>query len=502
VTGNLPDRLRSAGVLADTGGIARRTAELASRDQPVILWQRMLAPDTDPWVMRYSDDAVIAGDKRIDIRTGDATPRRFPSLDGEYYGSRVCRGVLICSQRTAAGLVYVAGADPRSGQVQWRHEPMPQNEYDASPLGHLVARYHHDPDVLCVHGLPLGGQRIQLIDWRTGRSAWTVPWPEGARPSAGHVPEYFYDQDGEFRQLRGGQDAGAPRTARAGGRVRVAAAMSRRDKLWSHTHGLAGVDEADGTIVWRIRRISNRPAETGFWLGPPQYLGGTDRYLVLVTAVGTRHTRILADGCSCPGGGPPDPGEPNKCASCGGIFRPWVMVAVHDRLSGRRLWGHRWPDREAPHNHLGQIADVDIRGGVVLTREGYFLRARRVEDGQLLWSAVPARHYKRFVWPGHYPASQWAWLARFAYGEGAHRPPLAGDLFVQASTGRTLTIDWVIDHTSDDLVLTHDDGMLTCLALPGSPLLRPPGSAAAQQDRVRAGAAAVSNVSSGDFDVE
>jgi len=61
------------------------------------------------------------------------------------------------------------------------------------------------------------------------------------------------------------------------------------------------------------------------------------------------------------------------------------------------------------------------------------------------------------------------------------RLPLAGDLFFHAPTGRTLTIDWVLDQTSDDLVLTHADGMLTCLALPGSPVLRQTASNAAQQ---------------------
>jgi hypothetical protein len=326
------------------------------------------------------------------------------------------------------------------------------------------------------------GSRVDMSRPARPRDAWS---------SNGHAPEYFYDEHGEFRQLRGDQDAAAPGTVtcgtvtcgtvtsgtvRTGRHVRIAVAVTRSYTLWPDTHGLAGVDEADGTIMWRIRKPD---AGTGFRSGPPAYLGGTDRHLVLVGAVGHNQAAPIVSGwCRCPRGGrAPDPGEPNTCLSCGGIFQPWAMVAVHDRLSGRRLWGQRWPDREPPHTVLGEIAD--IRGGVVLSREGDFLRARRIEDGQLLWSAVPAREYQRFVWPGRFPASQWAWLARLANSEDRHRPPVTGDLFVQAVTGRTITIDWALCQTGDDLVLTYADGILTCLALPGSPVLRQRASIAA-----------------------
>jgi hypothetical protein len=307
VTGNLPDRRPDAGVLVGTGGIARRTAELARQDQPVILWQRTLARGADPVITDYSDDAVTVGDERIDIRTGHTTPVRFPALDGEAYGCRTCGGVLVSAQRTARG-VYVAGSDRHSGGVLWRHEPMLYSEYIASPRGQLMLRLHHDPDVLIAHGPTFAGQRIELIDWRTGRSAWAVPWPAGARPESawslnGHAPEYFYDEHGDFRQLHGDQDATAPGTVasgtapsgtvRMGRHVRIAVAVNRRYSLWPDTNGLAGVDEADGTIVWRIRKPD---AGTGFRSGPPAYLGGTDRHLVLVAAVGHNQAAPIVSG--------------------------------------------------------------------------------------------------------------------------------------------------------------------------------------------------------------
>jgi len=135
---------------------------------------------------------VIAGDERIDIKPGHATPRPALSLDGVFYGGRICHGVLVCLRRTADGRMHVAGADPRSGQVLWRHEPMSDSRYGASRWRHLMSHDHHDPDVFIAPDLTYHGRRIELIDWRTGRSAWTVPWLGRAWPSAADAPEYYY----------------------------------------------------------------------------------------------------------------------------------------------------------------------------------------------------------------------------------------------------------------------------------------------------------------------
>ena len=130
------------------------------------------------------------------------------------------------------------------------------------------------------------------------------------------------------------------------------------------------------------------------------------------------------------------------------------VVAVHDRETGRQLWEHRWPERTGPG---GRTADV--RGGAVLTREGAFIRARRLRDGELLWSVVPAPSYGWFGDAGRHPASQWARLPRSQ----------DADLFIHAPTGQALSIAGTFHHTGDDLVLAHDGRTLTCLALPGSP---------------------------------
>jgi hypothetical protein len=137
-----------------------------------------------------------------------------------------------------------------------------------------------------------------------------------------------------------------------------------------------------------------------------------------------------------------------------GTVDPETVVAVHDQVTGRRLWEHRWPDRTEPGTRA-----ADVRGGAVLTREGAFIRARRLLDGQLLWSAVPPPRYDWFGDAGRHPASQWARLPH----------PGAADLFIHAPTGQALSIGGVFHQTGDDLVLTYDGHTLTCLALPGSP---------------------------------
>lgn len=227
--------------------------------------------------------------------------------------------------------------------------------------------------------------------------------------------------------------------------------------------------------MWRIRHPL-AGEEHDCWKYPV-YLGGTDR-LVLAGVVdhpplcdrpvrrGRPHPAFIrtsvyeAAECSCTDGGVPSHDEPNTCAACSGLFHPWITVAVHDRRSGRRLWGHRWPDRTAPSTAVESV--VSMRGSIVLTREDRFLRARRIQDGYLRWTTVPVPRY-RWLSDGRGQSCQWAWL-RGGYGREAEH------LLVHAPTGRTLTIRGAFHHVGDDLVLTRTGDTLTCLGPH-----RPPG---------------------------
>ena len=176
----------------------------------------------------------------------------------------------------------------------------------------------------------------------------------------------------------------------------------------------------------------------------------------------------------------------------------WVMIGVHDRLSGRPLWGHRWLPPARPDAKTADAAD--IRGEALLTREGASIRARHLDDGHLLWSAVPPPRYEGFAESGRHPASQWARLADpgpgpgpgQGQGQGYGAGPGQGDgeagpedLFLHSLTGRILPVRGAFHHTGDDLVLTRVGRTLTCLVLPGGPHRSPvvPGSAAADRAR-------------------
>lgn len=476
MTSNLPARLPGAGALALPDAVARRTAELTQQDQPVIVWQRAVGPGSKP-VVSPSLDAVIVGGARIGIRSGQPVPAAPPGLHGRCVGFSEQGEVRIVKMQTADGMVYLAGIVPGSGEILWRRSPVPWSEYMSGRWGASMSPEHAGADPLIAHGSGTGEWLLELLDPATGRSTWKVPWPGGAGPGKAGTPEYQYDEHGELRQVRGtrdGDDSGNARhDANGSGRVRLARI---RDSIKSGTTaGLAGVDETDGTVLWRIRYP---PAGGGHHWCRPVFLGSEGRCLVLAGAIAAHGEdscpAVPVGKCSCRDGGAPDPGEPNICTACGGIFRPWATVAVHDRLTGRRLWGRRWPDRADHHKDPADVADM--RGGVLLTWEGRFLRAWSVEDGRQLWSAVPPQGYGRFAWPGRRTASQWAWAYRPAEGV---RSPRASDLFIHAPTGRSLAIGWALHQTDDDLVLTYADGMLTCLALPGSPALRQPAPVAA-----------------------
>jgi len=474
VTGNLPALVPGRG-LATAGHFASRTAELALQDQPVVLWQRAIPPETRPWV-QPSGDVVVAGDEFFDIQTGRAlpgTPPAGPGSDTSRLASKVYGRLLVTARRVAtphglpSRMVCLEATDLRSGQAVWRHSPTPEDEFRDGPWASWMwwmPWANDDAEVLFSRSRGDGDESLGLLDPSTGEH-------QAIRLPAVDPPEYEYDLHGEFRDLHRDRDLNISGDTRPGaghgGRVRLAVGFG----------GLAGVDEANGTLLWRIRHPVAGYEDD--WK-QPVYLGGTDRCLVLVGVVDhpplwdgpVRRDRLnpmfmfepayAAAQCSCTDGGVPGPDEPNTCATCGGLFYPWVTVAVHDRRSGRRLWGHRWPDRTAPDTEVESVAS--IRGSIVLTREGRFLRARRIQDGYLLWSAVPAPQYRGFSGGGDQSACQWARLREDVFHE-------AEDLFVHALTGRTLTIRGAFHQTSDDLVLTRTSDTLTCLALPGSPCL-------------------------------
>jgi hypothetical protein len=473
VTGNLPAPAPGRG-LATASHLARRTAELALQDQPVVLWQRAIPPE--PWPrVPLRGDVVVAGGEPFDIATGRArpgTPLARSDPDESLFAIKVYRGLLVTARWAAAprGLLRrmacVEATDLRSGEEVWRHSPVPEDEAGDRPWRPWVRWMYCESDAdALISPNQDGGESLELFDPSTGEHrAIQVP--------AADPPEYEYDLQGEFRELERDRDQDISGDTRPGaghdGRVRLAVGHNR----------IAGVDEADGTLLWRICHPLAGDQDDNW--KRPVYLGGTDRCLVLAGVVdppppwdgvmrrGRPNPTFMyepaytAAQCSCAGGGVPGADEPNTCATCGGLFSPWITVAVHDRRSGRRLWGHRWPDRTAPWTRVESV--VSMRGSIVLTHEGGFLRARRVQDGYLLWSAVPAPRYRGFSSRGEQSACQWAWL-RGGYGQEAEH------LFVHALTGRTLTLRGVLHQAGDDLVLTHTSDTLTCLALPGSPRL-------------------------------
>jgi len=272
---------------------------------------------------------------------------------------------------------------------------------------------------------------------------------------------YWYDSSGNVTIDRGTEEPGPARLldadADAGGRVRFGIC---HDLSASLAVGLAGFD---GWVLrgrvpsWLIYHPPAGPEPRGAWKHPV-FLGSTDRHVVLTGVEPGWLPDWSLDDLSRP---------IRDCRS-----GRWVMIGVHDRLSGRLLWGHRWLPPARPDAKTADAAD--IRGEALLTREGAFIRARHLDDGHLLWSAVPPPRYGGFAGSGRHPASQWARLA--APGPGHEAGPgqedgEAGpeDLFLHSLTGRILPVRGAFHHTGDDLVLTRAGRTLTCLALPGGP---------------------------------
>jgi von Willebrand factor type A domain len=363
---SLPEPL-PRGELAGRDQLARRTAELASQEEPVIRWQRTIAAEIMPWV--GDDGVLIAGSLGIDIPTGHARP-------------------------------YL----PASGQRREEPPALPARDWD------------------------------YLDNVRFGT------WPPVA------YPVYVYDSSGNLETVSGteapGASGGLREAADVGGQVRL---TTCHDGSGSLAVGLAGVEYRNPgrAALWLILHPPAGPGSGGDWR-QPAFLGSTDRHVVLV---GVELGR------------PPGRSPGN-----------WVMVAVHDRVSGRPLWGHRW---RPPGRQDARTADAaDITGEALLTREGAFVRARHLDNGRLLWSAVPPPRYGGFAGSGRHPASQWARLAAPGPGQEAGLTQAYGeaeDLFLHSLTGRILSVRGAFHHTRDDLVLTRVGHALTCLALPPDP---------------------------------
>jgi outer membrane protein assembly factor BamB len=287
---------------------------------------------------------------------------------------------------------------------------VPLEEFRAGPWFWWLRSSHPDVDLLIPHGPHSSGtpRRLALLDPATGQAKWDIDWSD--RVFGNRVFGHRLQQAAGSRQ------------------VRLAPTYLDRGFPGEWEAGLAGIDEADGTLLWHIAYPS---VNSGGWRSPV-YLGSSGRYLVLV-------------------------GVPRLHDDKGRI-----TVAVHDRLTGRLVWDVRWPDRTEPGTPVAGVAD--ICGNIVLTLEGDFLRARRIEDGRQLWSTVPPPRYGLGD-QGRAPATQWAWLwhAKADPGPAACE---GKDLFIHAPTGRYLTISRAFHQTQDDLVLTHAGGMLTCLELP------------------------------------
>jgi hypothetical protein len=425
MTSGLPEPVR--GEVAIPGHFARRTAELARQPGPVVRWQR--AVWGRPYV--YPDDTVEAAvrddadrwrPERLDASSGRALPGPWGPLQrhvlAEAAQSRAYRGLTVSATIEVGDTVMVSAADHRTGLSAWLHAPVPRDDFQAGPWCAWLDAGRPDADLLIPHDSG-ASRRLTLLDPLTGQVKWDVDWSH-------HV-----------WARRGTLTGSSRRRADDGWRVRLAPTYLDSTPPGEPPTGLAGVGKADGTLLWHIDGLR----ADGMRWKHPAYLGSSGRYLVIAGVPG------------------PEDGHAH------------TTIAIHDRPTGRPLWHARWPDRTAPHTPAAGVAD--IRGDIVLTREGDFIRARRVEDGSQLWATVPPPRYG-LVRQDSAPGSQWAWL-RAPEDDPSPGVPEGGsvteggDLFIHAPTGQQLSISDAFHQTRDGLVLTCADDLLTCLELPHQP---------------------------------
>lgn len=131
---------------------------------------------------------------------------------------------------------------------------MPREEFRAGPWFWWLRSRHPDVDPLIPHGPHISGtpRRLALLDPATRQAKWDIDWSD--RVFGNRLPPAA-----ESRQ------------------VRLAPTYLDRGFPGEWEAGLAGIDEADGTLLCHIVY----PSGNGSGWRSPVYLGSSGRYLVL-----------------------------------------------------------------------------------------------------------------------------------------------------------------------------------------------------------------------------
>lgn len=429
--------------------LADRTAKLLSRQEPEIRWRRQVTARSQVWV-RLDGPLVIDGEL-FEIATGAPVAARrsaFPTVapygdsgllrrpqvvlrstgpvrpwpgvtaaPGNWRWCRLWQRLVVVGREEGPGRMQVAAFDPVTGATAWQHQPVGDDTTTwqrwFAELNGVTRLRHHD--------------------------AWTAPLDPATRRPRWRVPR---------ERLHG---AAERRKATTTGEVLVV--------YDEKTHVFAGLDAADGTVRWSTEPMPDLATNFGL----------TGRHLVRLSY----RSRHLADDewmCDCYAQPATRRDKPDDCRTCGKPL-PWMTVEVRDRISGDRLWTHRWPWTEPGDMVNGALA---VRGEAVLTWEGGFLRARHLADGSPLWSLPhvsvrggPAAPYggqsHRFFDCGMASPRRWAWQQFVTFLDDGDE---IDDVFIQAATGQVVRLAHVFHHTDDDLALTLTGNTLTCIALP------------------------------------
>jgi hypothetical protein len=146
-----------------------------------------------------------------------------------------------------------------------------------------------------------------------------------------------------------------------------------------------------------------------------------------------------------------------------GEYEGWINLSVRNRADGRHRWNRWWSAEQRTRNL------VAVCQGVVVTLEGSFLRARQLDDGEVMWSspteAVAGMFSDRHPSPRSLPwlnvieanpRQPWAWLQRRGVGSS----------LVHGVTGQVAPVEGAIHLSSQGLAVTRVGPMLRAVALP------------------------------------